>query len=62
MYNEIDYELELLLDENDIEGIGEYLSCYGKKYYNRKHKCFIVGNHRFYPVIEDGYIVRVEED
>lgn len=58
----MDFELCELLDNGSVEEIGEYLSCYGKQYYNRKWKCYIVDNRRFYPVVVNGFIVDWEED
>lgn len=58
----MDYELYELLENGSLDEIGEYLSCYGKKYWNKKRRYYEVSNRRFYPVYEDGVMVTVEED
>lgn len=58
----MDIELIEALEANDIEAIGEYLECYGKNFYNRKMKCYLVADRRFYPIVKNGFVVDWEED
>lgn len=58
----MDYEFYELLENGTLDEVCEYLSCYGKRYWNSKRKCYEVMNRRFYPIFEDGFVIGWEED
>lgn len=56
----MDYELMDLLDNGTTDEIGDYLSIYGRQYWNGK--CYEVNDRYFYPIWDDGILTGWEED